>query len=835
MRNKDKGFSLVELVVVIAIMVVLIGMIVPALIGYSENTRADRDTAQMQEVVTAIEMAMTNENIYDDLLLYAVENNFSCYADGDPTTNLAVNRIEDFNMPGNAEGVVGAEDLWSYGDDARQLAKTQYTPSGKMCGLTITFVHNYDTNTKDFDIGNALINNMSPTHKKSNTIKLKDLATDGNPYLYEYLKDVVSENITTSSNKYKNSEYTIFIRMIPAGVDYSKYENLTIDVYGQWGGSHLGTGTRRDIADEVDGIDAITPGTHGVTPVAPVPVGPSGIGATPQEPKAVATYVPPVGKDNLEYNEYAQELLIPGSSTEGTMYYKVRGESEWSIKVPRRTEAGTYDVYYYVKGDTEHYNTQEYAISVTIKKATPAYTVPTGKTNLFANGMSQELVTAGQVAKGGKMMYKLSTTGYSEAVPVGKAPGTYTVLWKIQETDNYLEWPETAITVTIGKMDPELQAPIPNTLTYNGTRQELVSPAVINSTAMSDNLPVIEYSLDGNAWSQSIPTGLLAGTYDVWYRVNENTYYEGTSGEDKVSVTIAKASPEITIQWNDKVKYSAGVEQVFVDAVQQLGNMTPYFRIYALGQDPSSLLFGKDYPSAIAAGTYIVEWYLPEGDNHVGNGSYESPNAHTVEIEKAIASDVNKIVVTGDTWTYDKNAHSVDVAYADGWTLSFTDSDGNTSSTIPSATNAGTYIYSWTATHDAFETETGMVSLVCNKAPVYITATPNSVPAIGTATKTTYVTSAGAIVRIEYSTPGMQLGTTVDAGECTEGGTFNYLDDTSFSGFFASAAGSLTRLATCRWECVPISDNYYIEGVSAGTVTMRLIFTVKPNPNVTVD
>ena len=274
MRNKNKGFTLIELVVVIGILVAMTGALVPALLGYTENTRADKDTSQMQEVATAIEMAMANEHIYDELLMYAIENNFSCYADGNPATNTTVNRKEDFNVGGNAEGIVGGEDLWSYDDDARTLPKVQYTPSGNMCGVTITFVHDYSSTQKNFSLENALINNMSPAHKKSNTTKLGDLSLDGTTYLYNYLKRVVSEDIETQSTRYRNAEYTIFIRMVPPGVDYDKYEALPIEVYGQWSGTNINKSERRDALDEVNGVDAITPGSMGATPVAPVPVAP---------------------------------------------------------------------------------------------------------------------------------------------------------------------------------------------------------------------------------------------------------------------------------------------------------------------------------------------------------------------------------------------------------------------------------------------------------------------------------------------------------------------------------------------------------------------------------
>lgn len=822
MRNKNKGFTLIELVVVIGILVAMAGALVPALLGYTENTRADKDTSQMQEVATAIEMAMANEHIYDELLMYAIENNFSCYADGNPATNTTVNRKEDFNVGGNAEGIVGGEDLWSYDDDARALPKMQYTPSGNMCGVTITFVHDYSSTQKNFSLENALINNMSPAHKKSNTTKLGDLSLDGTTYLYNYLKRVVSEDIETQSTRYRNAEYTVFIRMVPPGVDYDKYEALPIEVYGQWSGTNINKSERRDALDEVDGVDAITPGSMGATPVAPVPVAPNDVGMTPQTPKEVATFIAPTVKQNLEYNEHAQELLNAGSSSEGTMYYKLRG-GEWSPRVPRATDAGEYEVLYYVKGDLEHYNTQEFSLKVTIRKATPRYSVPTGKTNLYANGSSQELVVAGQVISGGAMVYKLSTTGYGTAVPLGKAPGDYTVIWKIQETDNYLELPEQTIAVKIGKMDSRTQAPKARLLTYTGGLLQLVDECVIDNQEIPTDLPIVEYSLDGQNWSQSVPYGKNAGDYYVYYRVNENAYYAGTDGTSSVKVTIAKANPNVTVQWNDDLTYAANTLQTFVDDVHKESETKTYFRMYQNGQTPGP--FSEEYPAATEAGVYIIDWYVEGDDNFMENGTATAPNQKYITIKKAISNDVNKINVVGKEWVYDKQTYSAVVENGDGWTVTFDDGT-NVTTTVPSATNAGTYNYIWTATHPNFDTIVGTVTLKCDKAPVVISKEPLGSSAHASGQIISYYSAAGQFLRKEYIPEKISLSGSVTPGECTEGASFTYDNVMSFTHEFDTSDGSMDRYHTVNWTLVPISGNYYIDGPSQGSVTIALSVTV---------
>lgn len=58
MRNNDHGFSLVELIVVVAIMAVMVGIITPAYLSYIEKTRIQRDESAAGEIYRAAEIVV---------------------------------------------------------------------------------------------------------------------------------------------------------------------------------------------------------------------------------------------------------------------------------------------------------------------------------------------------------------------------------------------------------------------------------------------------------------------------------------------------------------------------------------------------------------------------------------------------------------------------------------------------------------------------------------------------------------------------------------------------------------------------------------------------------
>ncbi|MBO6260293.1 MAG: type II secretion system protein [Lachnospiraceae bacterium] len=63
--RKNKGFSLVELIIVIAIMAILVGVMAPQLIKYIEKSKVSSDTQLCSTVQTAVTTALSDPEVND--------------------------------------------------------------------------------------------------------------------------------------------------------------------------------------------------------------------------------------------------------------------------------------------------------------------------------------------------------------------------------------------------------------------------------------------------------------------------------------------------------------------------------------------------------------------------------------------------------------------------------------------------------------------------------------------------------------------------------------------------------------------------------------------------
>lgn len=103
MKN-NKGFSLVELIIVIAIMAILVGVMAPQLIKFIEKTNVSSDVQLCDDIHTAIYTAMLDPDVVNA---------------GDGSSTL----IEDFAQPGTdfaLTSLAGSSTNNAFGDAVRE-------------------------------------------------------------------------------------------------------------------------------------------------------------------------------------------------------------------------------------------------------------------------------------------------------------------------------------------------------------------------------------------------------------------------------------------------------------------------------------------------------------------------------------------------------------------------------------------------------------------------------------------------------------------------------------------------------------------------------------------
>ena len=83
-RINNEGFSLVELIIVIAIMAILAAALAPQLIKYIDSSRKSTDVSTGQSIATSVSVALTDEAAYNAALSYYCR---ICLLDYDCTTS----------------------------------------------------------------------------------------------------------------------------------------------------------------------------------------------------------------------------------------------------------------------------------------------------------------------------------------------------------------------------------------------------------------------------------------------------------------------------------------------------------------------------------------------------------------------------------------------------------------------------------------------------------------------------------------------------------------------------------------------------------------------------
>ena len=465
----------------------------------------------------------------------------------------------------------------------------------------------------------------------------------------------------------------------------------------------------------------------------------------------------------LTYDGQAQALVTEGTADGGDMMYRLGNSGDFSEQIPTGTNAGDYSVWYKVVGDENHSDTDPVEVKITIAKATPAYTVPTGLTATYGD-------TLADVALPDDWSWNDPDT--TSVGNVGN--NTFSATYTPSDTTNYNTVTKNLAVTVSAKNITGAEITLGDVLTYTGQQQtqQITSVTV-------DGLDVT-YTVTGN-------TGTDADSYTLTVTGTGN--FTGTATKEW---TIAKAnyngttdvSGTLLANWPDKVtlpdipagaSYGAASYDGSDGAVKDLsieGGVLSYTGGESITVDQAYKITvqvdgGKNYED------YTITVTLTGTDKKVPTGA---PTLSTTTI--TYGQSLSTIALSGSmqdgaetvtgTFTWDAPTTTPDAgSYEAHWT--FTPADGN-----------------------LYVSVSGTTTITVNKA------TPTGTP------KYTAITTSGK--------------TLADAGLTTEGGTF------SVPGTVAWGQADTTQVqanTAYTWKFTPTdSDNY---NSISGSVTLYTV------------
>lgn len=285
------------------------------------------------------------------------------------------------------------------------------------------------------------------------------------------------------------------------------------------------------------------------------------------------------------------------------------------------------------------------------------------------------------------------------AVTYNKATdaGTYTLT--ITGTGNYTgtatkQW-------SIAKAASEVTtAPNGKTgLVYTGTAQALVT----DGTATGG---IMVYRLDGQDYDDVVPTGINAGTYTVWYKVEGDENHSDTDPV-KINVSIDKANLTVTAE-NKRIFEGSPAPTYTASYSGFVNNETKYVL-------SGELKFTCSYTTGSKPGTYEITLSGLTSTNY--DIEFVTGTLTVVAVGEILPPAAKKLTYTGKLQEL-----IVPAVAADDVDLFYRLDGSSFSETIPAAKDAGTYTVDWKAEKNGTTVESGSLKVTIEKAQLTVKA-----------------------------------------------------------------------------------------------------------------
>lgn len=266
-----------------------------------------------------------------------------------------------------------------------------------------------------------------------------------------------------------------------------------------------------------------------------------------------------------------------------------------------------------------------------------------------------------------------------------------------------VSYSSTTVKATIRKAVAKITtAPVPAALTYDGTAQALIAAGAVVDPADVQ----VEYALsEDGPYTTDFPKGTNAGTYTVWYRVQETNNYTGLAPAS-INVTISKkeVTASITLSQNSYI-YDGSPKEPVVTLNDENGNLIPAEE------------YTVTYSGNVNVGTATVTATAkPDGNYAFVNG----PVKETFEIQKEKAKVITAPEAAGLPLTFNTfDQRLVTAGAASGGTMVYSvdDENGTYSADIPVKTNAAKYTVYYKVEGDANHSDSDVGHVEVTIAP----------------------------------------------------------------------------------------------------------------------
>lgn len=330
---------------------------------------------------------------------------------------------------------------------------------------------------------------------------------------------------------------------------------------------------------------------------------------------------------------------------------------------------------------------------------------------------------------------------FIETVPT--MAGNYFIKAKVVATANYDGTEKTAeFNIARAKTALTTKPTAVANLVYTGDALNLITAGIADGGTM-------QYKLgDNGTWSSDIPTATNAGEYTVYYKALGDDNHKDIA-EANVTVVIAKAASTFG-------KLPQALDLSYTGAAQALlraGETTCGEIWYKLDNGE----WTNEIPTATEAKTYYVCYKIIGDNNHNDLTDIETQKI-SVTIAKADAQVTAPTAKTGLSYNGEEQV-LVDEGSAVGATISYKLGDGDWTTNIPSATDAGEYTVAWKAVADdnyaVDETEKRLTITIAKIADSIDFSLDNVTVRCGDSVPELTATSAsGTAVTVTYSDNG---------------------------------------------------------------------------------